>query len=74
MKAKLEGFIFFFFSRESRFISIFSRILPTTGKRLMCRYGDGFSGSLPGSGIVTLTKGSSEITCFIAIHTFYSSK
>lgn len=43
---------------ERRFSNIFSRILPRTGRRLMRRYEDGFSGGLPGLRIVTITEGS----------------
>jgi hypothetical protein len=41
---------------ERRFSNIFSRILPKTGKRLMGRYEDGFSGGLPGLNIITITE------------------
>jgi len=53
---KLGKFWFPLVMRVRRFSNIFSRILLRTGRRLMGRYENGFSGGLPGLSIVTITE------------------
>lgn len=55
-KAELEvGYVFIYCSYMREALEqYFSRILPSTGRRLMGRYDEGCSGGLPGLRIVTI--------------------